>query len=195
MIKLLTVLGLSNLVPGLQLRRTEPVSPENAEYSCANTTDTFRNDISIEFFTSNRQPDDPDWPMIRAQVPKSYGEFMCAVANMNPPPSNCTTDCAYLLAWQDPCMRTFKFEQVHYDTDVVFLDMFKRVISINPRKAKDSTSLTSTSNMAYALIVPTNSLSPLGVKVGDPAKIPSFQPIVYLGGSVMAPQGVEGMHN
>jgi hypothetical protein len=49
--------------------------------------------------------------------------------------------------------------------------------------------------MAYALIVPTNSLSPLGVKVGDPAKIPSFQPIVYLGGSVMAPQGVEGMHN
>jgi hypothetical protein len=185
-------------VVSLQLRTRSGISlrDDNATvptYSCpSNVSTPFRNDTQLEFFSLKRQPNDPSWPIIAAEVPQTYQEFMCALTNRA-----CTapSNCVMLLKWADPGMRTFTFTNVSFATDIYLLDKFKTVISINTREAEDPSSITSTADMNYALFSPQGRFASLEINVSDPVRIPPLSPLTFEGGPIMAPAGLPGMHN
>ena len=209
-----------SLTEGLQLRKAESgmarddtatttpdptvttiaPTPDVPTLTCpANTTSSkYRNDITVEFFTGSRPAEGGNWPVLKAEVPKTYEEFMCGIANRTLTPSNCTTECAILFGWDQPGMRTFMFDAVLYDTETVFLDQFRNVLSIYSSSAGDGNKVTSSPDMSYTLIVPKGTLSSMGLSQSDPSKIPSFQPSMYVGNSTMSfigNTGTSGMHN
>ena len=187
---------LTGAVSGLKLRTSLTLRNVGnvSDYTCSNVTRAFRNDTQIEFFTLNRQPNDPTWPILTAEVPQTYQEFMCGVVSRELP-TNCTTRCAYLLKWQDPCMRTLNFTSVMYATDIIVMDKFKQVISIETRAIGENLPLTTSEDMMYILVVPKGSLTSVGLAATDPARIPPLPLITYQGGPVMAPAGLPGFHN
>lgn len=179
---------------------TTETTPAVPSMNCpANTTTSqFRHDISIEFFTGSRPAEGGNWPVLKAEVPKTYDEFMCGIANRTLSPSNCTTDCGILFGWEQPGMRTFMFDGVLYDSETVFLDEFRNVLSIYSSSVGDGNKVTSSPEMTYTLIVPKGTLSSLGLSQSDPSKISSFQPSMYVGNSTMSfisNTGPSGMHN
>ena len=192
---LTTLLGIGHALRLSSQERLQDDPTGNYTYTCPSVSRPFRADTQVEFFTLGRRPGDSSWPVVSAEVPTTYQEFMCGIVNRTLP-VGCSTNCGFLLQWQTPSIRTFNFTSVQYDSDVYFLDRFKTVISTTFKNARDTGLVTSTGDMVYTLLVPKGSLSGGSVAAAsDPARIPPLPMTAYLGGNLMVPNGLPGLHN
>ena len=176
-------------VQGLLRRETLSSLATGEAYSCPPKSGTS-NDTIVDIFTSKRMPTQP-WPIINVEVPKSYAEFMCGIQNRN-----ITSDCmcGYLFPWDSPQTVNMYMRAVSFDSDIVFFDSFKQVVSFQSVPAYSQQTITSVPNIQYILVVPKGITSLLGVQKGDPANF-TIPQNTYIGTGVSNYDDRVGMHD
>ena len=127
----------------------------------------FHNDTTAEFFSISRQPDDSNWPIFSVQVPKSESEFYCVASNRK----SIDPQTGFLIKWTSPILRTFFFKSILFDSELIFLNKYREILTITPVLAKSAVPINSNQDTQYAILVPTGTQASLGLQAGDPVVI------------------------
>jgi uncharacterized membrane protein (UPF0127 family) len=159
-------------ITGIRIRDVSP----SLSTTCPGDS-VFHNDTTAEFFSTSRQPDDRNWPVFSIQVPKSESEFYCVASNRK----SLDRNTGFLIKWISPILRTFFFKSILFDSELIFLNKYQEIISINSALARSAVPINSNQDTQYALLVPAGTRKALGLATGDPVKFGDFNKDMYQG--------------